>query len=106
MLFRSGLTLSAGVAGWWEMLLLRRTLRRRIGSTGIPVSYLVRIWSAALGAAVLAWMVKAALPQAGPIVQAMNVIGTYGLAYAGVTTALQVPEARSVLRRALGRFSR
>ena len=47
-----GLTASAGVAGWVEFTLLRRTLNRRIGMTGLPASLVARLWiSATLGAA-------------------------------------------------------
>src|SRR5437762_7510527 len=34
----AGLTASAGIAGWVEMLLLRSTLNGRLGATGLPVS--------------------------------------------------------------------
>src|SRR5207244_8896537 len=32
----AGLTASAGIAGWVEMRMLRRSLNRRIGRTGLP----------------------------------------------------------------------
>ncbi|HEY2012388.1 MAG TPA: murein biosynthesis integral membrane protein MurJ, partial [Bryobacteraceae bacterium] len=49
----AGLTASAGVAGWVEFALLRRTLNRRIGSTGLPATLVARLWgSAAVAAAV------------------------------------------------------
>ena len=35
----AGLAVSAGLAGWVEMLLLRRTLNQRIGSTGVAATY-------------------------------------------------------------------
>ena len=35
----AGLTASAGIAGWIEMLLLRRTLNARIGRTSLPASF-------------------------------------------------------------------
>ena len=35
----AGLTASAGIAGWVEMLLLRATLNARIGRTGLPAAY-------------------------------------------------------------------
>jgi putative peptidoglycan lipid II flippase len=54
----AGLTASAGIAGWAEMLLLRRTLNRRIGNTGLPSSYLVRLWIAAGSAAAVSWALK------------------------------------------------
>jgi putative peptidoglycan lipid II flippase len=57
----AGLTITAGIAGWIEFLLLRRALNRRIGSTGLPASYAVPVWATALAAAVLAWGVRFAL---------------------------------------------
>src|SRR4029077_6798045 len=35
----AGLTASAGIAGWVEMLMLRRTLNARIGRTGLEFGY-------------------------------------------------------------------
>ena len=40
----AGLTLGAGLAGWVEMLLLRRALNARVGKTGLPASFSVRVW--------------------------------------------------------------
>ena len=38
----AGLTISAGISSWVEFALLRRTLNRRIGATGLPPVYLVK----------------------------------------------------------------
>src|SRR5215204_1963672 len=38
-----GLTLSAGLAGWVELLLLRRRLNAHIGRTGIPLSFATKL---------------------------------------------------------------
>src|SRR5207253_6321414 len=43
----AGLTASAGVAGWIEFALLRRSLNQRIGRTGLPLSFVVKLWTAA-----------------------------------------------------------
>src|SRR5205823_2258645 len=43
----AGLTASAGIAGWVEMLLLRRTLNARIGRTGLAAAYLAKLWLSA-----------------------------------------------------------
>src|SRR6185436_17016482 len=51
----AGLTASVGVAGWVEMLLLRRSLNRRIGPTGLAVTYVATVWTAAAVAAAAAW---------------------------------------------------
>src|SRR3989440_1145880 len=47
----AGLTVSAGIAGWIEFALLRRTLNRRIGRTGLPSVYVSKLWVAGAGGA-------------------------------------------------------
>jgi putative peptidoglycan lipid II flippase len=95
----AGLTASAGVAGWVEFTLLRRTLNTRIGATGLPASLVARLWiSAALGAGA-AWAVKLAVGHRNPIVVAIPVLAAYGAVYFGAAFALRVEECRKTLRR-------
>jgi len=95
----AGLTASAGIAGWVEMLLLRSTLNERIGRTGLPFAYVATLWGSAAVAAVLAWAVKVALGALHPIVTAAVVLGVYGLVFIGATTMLRVPETTAVFER-------
>ena len=95
----AGLTTSAGIAGWIEMLLLRARLNARIGSTGIPVEYVGKLWASAATAAAVAWILKLTLPQFHPVVAATLVLGAYGLAFFGSVLALRVPEASTALSR-------
>jgi putative peptidoglycan lipid II flippase len=92
----AGLTASAGIAGWVEFLLLRATLSSRIGRTGLPVSYVVRLWSAAAIGAALGWTVKLVLiprfPPLHPIVIAIVVLGPYGLTFFGIGALIGVEE--------------
>jgi putative peptidoglycan lipid II flippase len=99
----AGLTASAGMAGWVEMLLLRSRLRRRVGECGMPASYLASLWGAAIVAAGVAWAVKLVLPPVHPVVQGAAVLGPYGVAYFGATLLLQIPEASDAVRRVLRR---
>ena len=92
----AGLTASAGVAGWVEMLLLRRALNQRIGSTGLAATYVATLWSASALAASVAWGVKVSLPPLHPALIAVAVLGSYGVVFLGVAVALQVPEARDL----------
>jgi len=85
------------------MLLLRRSVRERIGSTGPSLELLTRLWGAAIAGAALAWAVKLALPAVHPIVQAIAVLTPYGLTYLGLTMAMRVPEASGALNRILAR---
>jgi putative peptidoglycan lipid II flippase len=95
----AGLTASAGVSGWVEFLLLRRTLNIRIGPTGLPASLTARLWASASAAAAVAWAIKIALPLAQPILLAAAVLIPYGVVFLGMTMALKVPEARGALAR-------
>jgi putative peptidoglycan lipid II flippase len=95
----AGLTASAGVAGWVEMLLLRRTLNARIGRTGLPSRYVLQLWSAAATGAAVAWAVKLALPPMHPIAAASLMLGPYGVTFFAATWMLKIPEAITVLRR-------
>lgn len=96
-----GLTASAGFAAWIEFLLLRRWLARRIGPVPIPV----RLGLGALGAASVAgglgYGAGALATAAGAPawLAALAAIGAFGIAYLGITSAAQVPEASAFTRR-------
>ncbi|HVZ23008.1 MAG TPA: murein biosynthesis integral membrane protein MurJ, partial [Vicinamibacterales bacterium] len=81
----AGLTASAGVSGWVEMLLLRRTLNARIGRTGLSAAFTAKLWTSAIAAAAAAWAVKLALPRIHPILAALAILAPYGLVYFGAT---------------------
>ena len=100
----AGLTASAGVAGWVEFTLLRRTLNRRIGKTGLTASLTLRLWTSALMAAAAAWSIKLALGTARPTIDGAAILAVYGATYFAVTYALQVEESAGVLNR-LARFA-
>lgn len=95
----AGLTASAGVAGWVEFVLLRLAINRRIGSTGVPFTYLVRLWSAALVAAGIAWGVRWLLGSFPPIPEAMLLLGVYGVSYLALALAFGVTEVAEVTGR-------
>jgi putative peptidoglycan lipid II flippase len=97
----AGLTASAGVAGWVEFTLLRRNLNRRIGRTGLPLGYVVKLWSAAGVGAMLGLVLKVLLGPLHPIPLAIIVLGAYGLTYFGITFVLRMPEAQAVIGHAL-----
>ena len=98
----AGLTASAGIAGWVEMLLLRSTLNRRIGRTGLPASYVTTLWSAAALGAAAAWGVKLVLPPLHPAIAAIGILGAYGVVFLAVAFAARVPELHA-LRKFLKR---
>ena len=81
----AGLTISAGIASWVEFNMLRWTLNRRIGRTGLPLDYLAKLWIAALGAAGTGWAIRHFFGQHSPILVAVLVLGPYGIVYFAVT---------------------
>ena len=97
----AGLTASAGIAGWIEFALLRYSLNRRIGRTGLSGSYVVKLWIAALLSADIGWALKLLLGNLHPIPLAAGVLGTYGVAYFGITFFLELAHSRIVINRIL-----
>jgi putative peptidoglycan lipid II flippase len=95
----AGLTASAGVSGWVEFTLLRRSLNQRIGTTGLPVTLVARLWAAAAVAAAAGWGVKFAIGLTHTIVAGLLILGTYGLVYFAVTYSLQVEECSGLFLR-------
>ena len=89
-----GLTTAASVAGWIELLLLRSTLNRRIGHTGLPALVSAKLWSAALAAAAAAWGVKLALPLLHPALEAVAVLTPFAAVYLGLTLIFGVVDER------------
>jgi len=95
----AGLTASAGVAGWIEFALLRNSLNKRIGRTGLPLGFVAKLWLAATVGAGVGWGIKLGIGSHHPIVIAALVLIPYGLIYFAITAALRVPELNSVLGR-------
>jgi putative peptidoglycan lipid II flippase len=96
----AGLTASAGVAGWVEFALLRRTLNGRIGRTGLAAALLAKLWTSAAVAAGAAWAVKLGIGFGDhPIKAAVAILGTYGVVYFAIAYWMRVEECAVALRR-------
>ena len=97
----AGLTMSAGIAGWIEFALLRRTLNRRIGRTGLALPFVAKLWAGAVAGAAVGWAIKLLIGSRHPVIIAALVLVPYGLTYFAVVGFLRVPEANAVINRAL-----
>ena len=95
----AGLTASAGVAAWVEYVLLRRSLRGRIGDVGVDRPYQVKLWGAAVASALVAWGAKLVLGVQHPLVLGCVALPLYGLTYLGATASMAVPEASAMAGR-------
>ena len=86
----AALTASAGVAGWIEFALLRASLNRRVGETGVPAAHMTRLWIAGLAGAAVAWSVKLALPPLDPMIRGALVLPLFGAAFLGAALLLRI----------------
>jgi putative peptidoglycan lipid II flippase len=94
----AGLPASAGVAGWIEFLLLRGSLRSRVGSFSVPGNLLLRLWGAAALSALVAFPLKPSL-SGHPLLSGVVILPLYGLLYFGMTLLLRVQEAHALIGR-------
>jgi putative peptidoglycan lipid II flippase len=102
----AGLTASAGIAGWIEFALLRRTLNQRIGRTGLPSDYVIKLWIAAAVGAGVGWGIKLAVGRLHPVIVAALVLLPYGLTYFALSWALKLPEGAWIIGRVRRVFKR
>jgi len=101
-----GLTASAGVAAWVEFAMLRLSLNRVLGWTGIERPYLIRLWTMALVASAVGIALKISLPRGEPRLAALAVIIGYGAAYLGLAYLTNEPELKRFVDYASRRLRR
>ncbi len=99
----AALTATAGVAGWVELALLKRSLDRRIGRVPLGGAAVLRAWAAALVAAAPAFALHRFVPMRSPVVAGIAVLGVYGCGYLAMAHVVGLGEARAVVRRVLRR---
>ncbi|HEV8366505.1 MAG TPA: murein biosynthesis integral membrane protein MurJ [Pyrinomonadaceae bacterium] len=97
----AGLTASAGIAGWVEFVLLRQSLNRRIGKTGLAPMFVVKLWTGAAIGSGIGWGLRLLLGSRHPLVMAIVVLGGYGVTYFAVTAGFGIGEAKRITGRAL-----
>jgi len=95
----AGLTIASGTAGWVEFMLLRNSLNKRIGKTGLPFSYSGKLWLGALIGAGVGWGFKLLVGGWHPIPLAIVVLGGYGTTYFAVEFLFGVTQAQTIIRR-------
>ncbi len=80
----AGLTVSAGISGWLEFVLLRRALADKLGPIPSLAGYSARLWAAALAGAASGYVIRGTLPGMHPILTACVAL----VPFAGVYLAL------------------
>jgi putative peptidoglycan lipid II flippase len=98
----AGLTFASSLAGWVELALLRGTLNRRIGRTGLPAALVAKLWGAAVTGSVATWLVKMVVGPQHPILAAVPILITYGFVYFGLSIWWKVPESQAIIGRLAG----
>ncbi|HEX8451479.1 MAG TPA: murein biosynthesis integral membrane protein MurJ [Longimicrobium sp.] len=94
-----GLALGAGIAAWIEWMLLKRSLRNRIGGVGARGGALARMFAAALAGAAAGWGVRTLIPGWGPLPMGVVVGGTFGAVYFAVTAMLGLEQSGALFKR-------
>jgi putative peptidoglycan lipid II flippase len=96
----TGLTASAGLAGWIEFYMLRHTLNKKIGETGLTASFQVKLWGVALASSAVAFGVKLMLNDFGHVIlRAVIVLGIYGVLYFGLGYVFKIDQAASLVEK-------
>jgi putative peptidoglycan lipid II flippase len=98
----AGLTLSAGIAGWLEFLLLRRALQQRIGEVPSGAGRILGLWAVAIAAGLAGFGIKMVLPFHSPLLVGPCVLAVYGAIYLAVTQLIGIGNM-AALNRLLGR---
>jgi putative peptidoglycan lipid II flippase len=102
----AGLGLSASVAGWVELALLRRGLHRRVGSVALPHMLMPTLLAAAAAAAAAGVGVQRVLSDGHPRLGSLAALVAFGAVYLLGTLLLRVPQATSLTRAVAARLGR
>lgn len=95
----AGIALASSAAGWVEFVLLRRSLRARLGETRVAGPVMRWLWTGAIAATAAGTWLRLALDGWGPVWRGVLVLTVFSLAYLLVTLYGEVPEARQVVRK-------
>ncbi|HEY1810419.1 MAG TPA: murein biosynthesis integral membrane protein MurJ [Acidobacteriaceae bacterium] len=98
----AGLTSSAGLAGWLEYTLLRRSMNRRVGTVPLGGSRIAKQWAVALLAAAVGVGIKRVLPFHRPLLVGPCVLIPYAAVYLALTQWLGIA-SMGAIQRALRR---
>ncbi len=98
-----GLGLGSALAAWVEWFLLRRSLRRTVGEVGAGRSALLRMFGAAIVAALVGRGIAQFMPVGAPFIRAVVVVPPVGILYLAITWFSGVPQSRQLVKRVIRR---
>ena len=94
----AGLTVSAGIAGWVEFMMLRRGLQKVFGAVPSGGSRIVRLWAVAIFAGLVGYGLKVVLSLHQPLVVGPCVLIPYAALYFGITQWMGIASLGAVGR--------
>ena len=94
----AGLTVSAGIAGWVEFMMLRRGLQEVVGAVPSGGSRLARLWGVAIFAGLVGYGLKVVLRLHQPLVVGPCVLIPYAALYLGITQWMGIASLGAVGR--------
>lgn len=94
-----GITLASSLGGWTEYLMLRRSLRSRIGKAEMARAFLLKLLAAASLAGASGWISLSIFRHFSPIITAIFVFLPFGVVYFALTALMGVPQVSSLLSR-------
>jgi putative peptidoglycan lipid II flippase len=95
----AGLTLSAGMVGWLEFVLLRRALHRRIGAVPYSTGGVVKMWVASAVGAAAGIGIELLMRGRSPLLVGPCVLVPYGAIYLGLMEWMGIGMMDTVWRR-------
>ncbi len=99
----SGLTASAGIAGWIEYLLLRNALGKKIGLIQFKKSFIVKLWSLALVSGAISYLVYhyALIPAFGThvFISGVTDLFIYSVLYLILAMIFKIEQVQMITRK-------
>jgi putative peptidoglycan lipid II flippase len=100
-----GLTIASGIAAWIEFTLLRASMNRKIGRTGLHAPDVAKLWGMAITSAAVAFAVKLGTRGLSPLVSGAIVLSVFGIVYFGATAASGVAESKKLFQLVRNRLN-
>ena len=94
----AGLTFSAGIAGWLEFVLLRRSMHRRIGQVPSSSARIVKLWLVGLVSGGVAYLIKMGLPFHRPLIVGPSVLLPFATLYLVLTQLMGIASTGGIRR--------
>lgn len=99
----AGLTASAGLSGWVEFYLLRRALNKKIGDTGLKITYQISLWVCAIIASAVGLAVKH-FTHMQPVFSAIIIFSFFGVSYFTASYFLKIEESKRTIDKVLSKL--